>query len=71
MEREGDSTSEASDERSKGVAVCADCDAVVSVWVRGDGTVEPISPQGVCDCEEPSLELVSGDELEGDPRPEE
>ena len=70
MGREGDSpadatdASETSDERSKGIAVCEDCDGVVSVWVRSDGTVDPISPQGVCDCDEPTLELVTEEELE-------
>ncbi|QSW98537.1 hypothetical protein [Haloterrigena alkaliphila] len=51
-------------EKSKGVAVCDGCESVVSVWVRSDGRVDPISPQGVCTCAEPSLQLVDDGERE-------
>ena len=45
-------------QKKKGVAFCEDREDVVSVWIKTDGSIDPISPEGVCSCEEPSLRLI-------------
>lgn len=55
----------------KGVAVCEDCEDVVSVWIEPDGTIRPISPQQTCSCGDTSLRLVRENDLFSDgPEPD-
>lgn len=51
-------------EKEKGVAICETCGDVVSVWIKADKGLEPISSEGICACNEPVLRLLGENENE-------
>ena len=60
----GRDESSTADERTKGIAVCENCQDIAPVWVRPDGTLVPISQQDVCSCKDLSLQTLGEEDLD-------
>lgn len=51
------------DDEPKAPGVCDVCGELFTVWIRDDGSVDPISPHNACSCEEPEPRAVNETEL--------
>ncbi len=49
------------EEKTKAVARCAGCGAIVPVRVWSDGTIHSISGEAACSCEESAFEVISSE----------